>query len=138
MCGRHAKGLRCAPMTRDYFDAELFVIGCITDPLICTGCPFSRRNGGDDPGEVGTPQLRFARRHGAACRIIEDKKRGACREKIADKLTVVNSEVSSASNSHCLSVGDVVLAAPGSIPITITGKARPACSSSTGVVSSPV
>ena len=84
------------------------------------------------------PQLRFARRHGAACRIIEDKKRGACREKIADKLTVVNSEVSSASNSHCLSVGDVVLAAPGSIAITITGKARPACSSSTGMVSSPV
>jgi fatty acid CoA ligase FadD28 len=57
--------------------------------------------------------------------IIEDKKPGESHRKIVDKLTVVKSEVISAiSNSHGLSVGDLVLVPPGSIPITTTGKVR--------------
>jgi fatty acid CoA ligase FadD28 len=42
-----------------------------------------------------------------------------------DKLGVIKSEVTSAlSNSHGLSVADLVVVAPGSIPITTSGKVR--------------
>ena len=46
-------------------------------------------------------------------------------EEVADKLTVVKREVTSAiSNSHGLSIADLVLVPPGSIPITTSGKVR--------------
>ncbi|MGO9383082.1 MAG: acyl-CoA synthetase, partial [Mycobacterium sp.] len=57
--------------------------------------------------------------------IIEVKKRGESHEEAADKLAVVKREVTSAiSNSHGLSVADLVLVPPGSIPITTSGKVR--------------
>ena len=61
--------------------------------------------------------------------IIEVKKRGESHEEVADKLTAVKREVTSAiSNSHGLSVADLVLVPPGSIPITTSGKVtRAAC-----------
>ena len=57
--------------------------------------------------------------------IIEVKKRGDSDEEATDKLAVVKREVTSAiSNSHGLSVADLVLVPPGSIPITTSGKVR--------------
>ena len=57
--------------------------------------------------------------------IIEVKKRGESHEEVADKLTAVKREVTSAiSNSHGLSIADLVLVPPGSIPITTSGKVR--------------
>ena len=56
---------------------------------------------------------------------MEVKKRGESPEEAADKLAVVKREVTSAiSNSHGLSVADLVLVPPGSIPITTSGKVR--------------
>jgi len=57
--------------------------------------------------------------------IIEVKKRGESHEEAADKLTAVKRGVTSAiSNSHGLSIADLVLVPPGSIPITTSGKVR--------------
>ena len=57
--------------------------------------------------------------------IIELKKRGDSHEEATDKLGLVKREVTSAiSNSHGLSVADLVLVPPGSIPITTSGKVR--------------
>ena len=57
--------------------------------------------------------------------IIELKKRGDSDEEAMDRLDVVKREVTSAiSNSHGLSVADLVVVAPGSIPITTSGKVR--------------
>jgi long-chain fatty acid adenylyltransferase FadD28 len=59
--------------------------------------------------------------------IIEVKKRGDSDEEAMDKLGLVKREVTSAiSNSHGLAVADLVLVAPGSIPITTSGKVRQA------------
>jgi len=56
---------------------------------------------------------------------MEVKKRGESDEDVMDKLAVVKREVTSAiSNSHGLGVADLVLVAPGSIPITTSGKVR--------------
>ncbi len=57
--------------------------------------------------------------------IIEVKKKGTSHEDGADKLAVVEREVTSAvSNSHGVGVADLVLVTPGSIPITTSGKVR--------------
>jgi acyl-CoA synthetase (AMP-forming)/AMP-acid ligase II len=57
--------------------------------------------------------------------IIELKKRGRSGEEAADRLRDVKREVTSAiSKSRGLSVGDLVLVSPGSIPITTSGKIR--------------
>ena len=57
--------------------------------------------------------------------IVELKKRGDSAEEVADKLGTVKREVTSAiSRSHGLSVADLVLVAPGSLPITTSGKVR--------------
>ncbi len=57
--------------------------------------------------------------------IVELKKRGHTDEEAMDKLRVVKREVNSAiSKSHRLRVADLVLVAPGSIPITTSGKVR--------------
>ncbi|MEZ0364245.1 AMP-binding protein [Mycobacterium sp. pUA109] len=110
------------------FDGELFIIGRIKDLLIVYG----RNHAPDDieatvqeitggrcaaiaiPGE-GTEQLVV---------IIEVKKRGEPQEAAA-KLTAVKRDVTSAIfSSHGLRVADLVLVAPGSIPITTSGKVR--------------
>jgi acyl-CoA synthetase (AMP-forming)/AMP-acid ligase II len=57
--------------------------------------------------------------------IVEAKKRGESEQEIDDALQAVKREVTSAiSNSHGLSVADVVLVPRGSIPITTSGKIR--------------
>ena len=57
--------------------------------------------------------------------IVELKKRGDSPEEVMDKLGTVKREVTSAiSRSHGLSVADLVLVAPGSLPITTSGKVR--------------
>ena len=56
---------------------------------------------------------------------MDVKKRGESHEEAADKLAVVKREVTSAiSNWHGLSVADLVLVPPGSIPVTTSGKVR--------------
>ena len=110
-------------------DGELFIIGRIKDLLIVYG----RNHSPDDleatiqsisPGrcaaisvpDEGTEKL---------VAIIEFKNRADSDEEAMDKLDVVKRKVTSAiSNSHGLSVADLVLVAPGSIPITTSGKVR--------------
>ena len=57
--------------------------------------------------------------------IIELKHRGGSDEDAMEKLGMVKREVTSAiSKSHGLSVADLVLVQPGSIPTTTSGKIR--------------
>jgi fatty acid CoA ligase FadD28 len=57
--------------------------------------------------------------------IIEFKKNGDSPEVASEKLLAVKRKVASAiSNSHGLGVADLVVVAPGSIPITTSGKVR--------------
>jgi long-chain fatty acid adenylyltransferase FadD28 len=112
-----------------FSDGELFIIGRIKDLLIVYG----RNHSPDDieatiqsiaPGrcaaisvpDEGTEKL---------VAIIELKNRADSDEAAMDKLGVVKRDVTSAiSNLHGLSVADLVLVAPGSIPITTSGKVR--------------
>jgi fatty acid CoA ligase FadD28 len=111
------------------FDDELFVIGRIKDLLIVYG-----RNHSPDDIEATIQEITQGRCAAIAVPdshteklvvIIEVRKRGASDEEAADKLSLVKREVTSAiSNSHGLSVADLVLVSPGSIPITTSGKVR--------------
>ncbi len=57
--------------------------------------------------------------------ISELKKRGDSPEDAMEKLGAVKGEVTSAiSKTHGLSIADLVVVAPGSIPITTSGKVR--------------
>ncbi|CKS11142.1 fatty-acid-CoA ligase [Mycobacterium tuberculosis] len=57
--------------------------------------------------------------------IIELMKRGRTDEEEKNRLRTVKREVASAiSRSHRLRVADVVMVAPGSIPVTTSGKVR--------------
>jgi fatty acid CoA ligase FadD28 len=57
--------------------------------------------------------------------IVEFKNRGQSGDEVTENLRLINEKITSAiSNSHGLSVHDVVLVAPGSIPITTSGKVR--------------
>ncbi len=57
--------------------------------------------------------------------IIELKKRGDSDEEVAERLSAVKRDVTAAIfNAHGLSVSDLVLVPPGSIPITTSGKIR--------------
>lgn len=70
---------------------------------------------------------------------IELKRRGHSDEDAMDKIVAVKRGVNSAiSDPHGFAVTDLVVVAPGSIPITTSGKVRRRCaSSSTGAGSSP-
>lgn len=112
-----------------FFGGELFIIGRMKDLLIVYG----RNHSPDDiestvqaitPGRCaaiavpaeGTEKLVV---------IVESKKRGGSDEEVMNNLAAVKRELTSAiSNSHGLAVADVVLVAPGSIPITTSGKVR--------------
>lgn len=112
-----------------FFDGELFIIGRIKDLLIVYG-----RNHSPDDIEATVQEITRGRcaaiavPHGGMEKlvvIIEVKKKGVSHEEGADKLAVVEREVTSAvSNSHGVGVADVVLVTPGSIPITTSGKVR--------------
>jgi acyl-CoA synthetase (AMP-forming)/AMP-acid ligase II len=112
-----------------FSSGELFIIGRIKDLLIVYG-----RNHSPDDIEA-TIQVITAGRCAAIAvpdkgieklvAIIELKKRGDSEEEATDRLRVVKREVTSAiSRSHGLSVADLVLVSPGSIPITTSGKIR--------------
>ena len=110
-------------------DGALFIVGRIKDLLIVYG-----RNHSPDDIEATTQEITGGRVAAVAVPddgveqlvvIIEVKKRGGSDEEVMDKFAVVKREVTSAiSNSHGLGVADLVLVAPGSIPITTSGKVR--------------
>jgi long-chain fatty acid adenylyltransferase FadD28 len=110
-------------------DGELFIIGRIKDLLIVYG----RNHSPDDleatiqsiaPGRCaaisvpddGTEKL---------VAIIELKNRADSNEEAVNSFDLVKRKVTAAiSNLHGLSVADLVVVAPGSIPITTSGKVR--------------
>lgn len=106
-----------------FSDHELFIIGRIKDLLIVYG-----RNHSPDDIEATIQTIAPGRCAAIAVpdegteklvAIIEQKTRAM------HKLGDVRREVTSAiSNSHGLSVAEVVLVAPGSIPLTTSGKVR--------------
>jgi len=112
-----------------FSEGELFIIGRIKDLLIVYG-----RNHSPDDIEATIQEVTPGRCAAIAVpdrgveklvAIIELKKRGDSDEEATDRLRVVKREVTSAiSKSHGLSVSDLVLVSPGSIPITTSGKIR--------------
>ena len=126
-----------------FSDGELFIIGRITDLSIVYG-----RNHFPDDIEAIIQEITRGRCGAIAgpdegteklVAVIELKKRGDSHEDAMDELAVVKRAVTSASSmSRGLSVADLVLVPPGSIPITTSGKVRrSAWVSSTGKVNSP-
>jgi fatty acid CoA ligase FadD28 len=112
-----------------FCDDELFIIGRIKDLLIVYG-----RNHSPDDIEATIQEITRGRCAAISVpdegteklvAIIELKKRGDSDEEAMHKLGVIKSEVTAAiSNSHGLSVADLVVVPPGSIPITTSGKVR--------------
>lgn len=112
-----------------FFDDELFVIGRIKDLLIVYG-----RNHAPDDIEATVQEITGGRCVAIAVPdreteklvvIIEAKNRGDSDQEAAERLAGIKRDVTSAiSNSHGLSVSDLVLVSPGSIPITTSGKVR--------------
>ncbi len=107
-------------------EGKIFIIGRIKDLLIVYG-----RNHSPDDIEATIQEITRGRCAAIAVpgngveklvAIVELKKRG---NSDGDRLGVVKREVTSAiSASHGLSVSDLVLVSPGSIPITTSGKVR--------------
>ncbi len=105
---------------------EMFIIGRIKDLLVVYG-----RNHSPDDIEATVHEISGGRCAAIAVQsddveklvvIIEARKRGP---KEIERLGAVKREVTSAiSTSHGLSVSDLVLVSPGSIPITTSGKIR--------------
>jgi long-chain fatty acid adenylyltransferase FadD28 len=112
-----------------FFDGELFIIGRIKDLLIVYG-----RNHSPDDIEATIQEITRGRCAAIAVpddgteklvAIIELKKRGDSDEEAMHKLDNVKGQVTAAiSKAHGLSVGDLVVVPPGSIPITTSGKVR--------------
>jgi acyl-CoA synthetase (AMP-forming)/AMP-acid ligase II len=113
-----------------FSDGELFIIGRIKDLLIVYG-----RNHSPDDIEATIQEISNSRcvaiavhEDGAVEKlvtIIEVKNRGDSDEEALEGLSALKGEVTSAiSTSHGLSVSDLVLVAPGSIPLTTSGKVR--------------
>ena len=110
-------------------DSELFIIGRIKDLLIVYG-----RNHSPDDIEATIHEITRGRcaaisvpgdRSEQLVAIIELKSRGDSYDDAVEALGMVKREVTSAiSTSHGLSVADLVLVPPGSIPTTTSGKVR--------------
>jgi long-chain fatty acid adenylyltransferase FadD28 len=112
-----------------FYEGELFIIGRIKDLLIVYG-----RNHSPDDIEA-TIQL-ITRGRCVAISVPDDgteklvaiaelKDRDGASEEVSEQLASVKNEVTSAiSTSHGLSIADLVLVSPGSIPITTSGKVR--------------
>ncbi len=111
-----------------FSDGELFIVGRIKDLLIVDG-----RNHSPDDIEATIQEITGGRCAAIAVptdisellvAVIELKRRGTAEEATA-KLRSVKREVTSAiAKAHGLRVADLVLVAPGSIPITTSGKIR--------------
>jgi long-chain fatty acid adenylyltransferase FadD28 len=112
-----------------FSDGELFIIGRIKDLVIVYG-----RNHSPDDIEATIQEITRGRSAAIAVPdggteqlvlIVEHKKRGDSEEDAMAKLDTVKREVTSAiSQSHGLSIADLVLVPPGSIPVTTSGKVR--------------
>lgn len=110
-------------------EGELFIVGRIKDLLIVRG-----RNHYPDDIEATVQEISGGRAAAIAVTddhteklavIVEYKKRGTSEEEMTENLRRRSEEITSAiSSSHGVSVHDVVLVAPGSIPITTSGKVR--------------
>ncbi|MGO9733304.1 fatty-acid--AMP ligase, partial [Mycobacterium sp.] len=111
-------------------EGELFIIGRIKDLLIVYG-----RNHSPDDIEATIQAITRGRCVAIAVpddggveglvAIVELKKRDEPEEAAMHKMSVVRREVIAAiSKSHGLSVADLVLVPPGSIPLTTSGKVR--------------
>jgi 4-hydroxyphenylalkanoate adenylyltransferase len=111
------------------FEGELFITGRIKDLLVVDGS-----NHYPDDIEATIQEITAGRvvaiavpddRTEKLVTIIELMKRGHTNEEAMDKLRTVKREVTSAiSRSHRVRVSDVVMVAPGSIPVTTSGKVR--------------
>jgi fatty acid CoA ligase FadD28 len=111
-----------------FFEGELFIVGREKDLLVIYG-----RNHYPDDIEATIQEITGGRvaaiafpdgRTEKLVAIAELKKRGDS-EDVMDRLRMVKREVTSAiSRSHGLAVADLVLVAPGSLPITTSGKVR--------------
>lgn len=111
------------------FDGELFIIGRIKDILIVYG-----RNHSPDDLEATIQSVTPGRCAAIAVpddatekvvAIIELKDRAGSHQDEANKFDVVKRRVTAAiSDVHGLSIADLVVVAPGSIPITTSGKVR--------------
>jgi fatty acid CoA ligase FadD28 len=129
-----SRGIPEAPWLRTgdagfFSDGELFITGRIKDLLIVYG-----RNHSPEDIEATIREITAGRSAAIAVpdkgvetlvTIIELKQRGEPGEQAADRLRRVKREVTSAiSKSHGLSVADLVLVPPGSIPMTTSVKIR--------------
>jgi acyl-CoA synthetase (AMP-forming)/AMP-acid ligase II len=110
-------------------DAELFIVGRIKDLVIING-----RNHYPDDLEATVQEITGGRVAAISvpdavdervALVIECKPRGSSEEEIAERIDVVKRDVNVAvSTGHGIRVDDLVLVAPGSIPITTSGKIR--------------
>jgi fatty acid CoA ligase FadD28 len=110
-------------------DGELFIMGRIKDLLIVYG-----RNHYPEDIEATIQEITEGRCAAISVSdahteklvaIIEVKQKGDSAEEARARLDAIKGEVTSAiSNSHGLMAADLVLVAPGSIPITTSGKVR--------------
>jgi fatty acid CoA ligase FadD28 len=110
-------------------DGELFIMGRIKDVLIVYG-----RNHYPEDIEATIQEITGGRcaaiaisdaRTEKLVAIIEVKKRGGSEEEVTARFETIRGEVTSAiSKTHGLTVSDLVLVGPGSIPITTSGKIR--------------
>jgi fatty acid CoA ligase FadD28 len=109
-------------------DGELFIVGRIKDLIIISG-----RNHYPDDLEATVQEITGGRVAAITvpdaideqlALVVEYKARGTA-EEIAARIDVVTCDVNYAiSSAHGIRVADLVLVAPGSIPITTSGKIR--------------
>ncbi|MEE6177022.1 AMP-binding protein [Mycobacterium sp. 050134] len=110
-------------------DGELFIVGRIKDLLIVRG----RNHAPDDieatiqeitGGRVAAISVPDAQTEKLVV-IAEMKKRDQSPEEVAEKLDAARRDINTAvAAAHGLKVADLVVVAPGSIPITTSGKVR--------------
>jgi long chain fatty acid CoA FadD26 len=110
-------------------DGDLFIIGRIKDVLIVDG-----RNHYPDDIEATIQEITGGRVAAISVQdahseqlvtVVEFKNKGSSEQQVLDRLHTVKREVASTvSKLHGLRVTDLVLVAPGSIPITTSGKIR--------------
>ena len=111
------------------FEGELFITGRIKDLLVVDGS-----NHYPDDIEATIHEITSGRvvaiavpdeRTEKLVTIIELMRGGHAHEEAMDRLHTVKREITSAiSRSHRVRVADVVMVAPGSIPVTTSGKVR--------------
>jgi long-chain fatty acid adenylyltransferase FadD28 len=110
-------------------DGELFIVARIKDLLIVYG-----RNHSPDDIEATIQEISGGRVAAISVAdgqteklvaIVEHKKRGASDDEVAQNVATVSGDIATAVfNAHGLSIADLVLVAPGSLPITTSGKIR--------------